>query len=67
MRSRPSAAATAAGKRGLADAGLAFEEERPLQAKRQKQRNRQAAVRDVVLAGQPLLELGDGDRNGDAH
>ena len=54
-------------KRGFADTGLPFEEQRPLQTKRQKQRDREAAVRDVVLAGQPLLELGDRCWNGDAH
>ena len=67
MRSLSERSRDGRGKRGLADAGLPFEEQRALQAKRQKKRNRKAAVRDVVLAGQPLLKLGDGCRNGDAH
>ena len=55
-----------AGQRGLADAGLAFEEQRPFQAQREKQRDGEAAVRDVVRGGEPLLEIGDGlRRNGD--
>ena len=39
------------GERGLADAGLALEEQRPFEPKRQKQRNRQTAIRDVMLIG----------------
>ena len=36
-------------QRGLTHAGFAFEKERPLEAKRQKQRNRETAVGDVVV------------------
>ena len=55
-----------AGQRGLADAGLALEEQRPLQAKREKQGDRQAAVRHVVRGGEALLKVGDRlRRNGD--
>ena len=54
------------GQRGLADAGLALEEQRPLQAEREKQRNGKAAVRHVVLVGEALLKVGDGsEKNGD--
>ena len=54
------------GKRGLAHAGLALEEERPFQTQRQKHRNGQAPVRHVMLLGQPLLQVGDGSgKNGD--
>jgi hypothetical protein len=49
-----------AGKRRLADARLSLEEERPLQPKRQEERNSQALVGDVVLRRQPLLQIGDG-------
>ena len=52
-------------QRRFADASLAFEEERPLQPKRQKKRNGQPVVCDVVLFGQPRLEVGNGLRNGD--
>ena len=48
------------GQRGLADAGLALEKQRPLQSQRQKQRDGQAAVGDVVLVGEALLEIGNG-------
>jgi len=48
------------GERGLADAGLALEEQRPLQAQRQEQRDREATVGDIVLVGEALLEIGNG-------
>ena len=55
-----------AGQRRLADAGLALEEERPFQSEREKQRHGKAAVRHVVLVGEPLLKVGDGsEKNGD--
>jgi hypothetical protein len=47
------------GERGLADAGLALEKQRALQAKREKQGDREAAVRDVVGRGEALLKFGD--------
>ena len=47
------------GERGLADAGLALEEQRPLQAQRQEQRDGEAAVGDIVLVGEALLEFGN--------
>ena len=50
----------AAGERRLADAGLALEEQRPLQPQREKQRHRQAAVGDVVLGVEAMLKVGDG-------
>ena len=48
------------GERGLADACLAFEEQRPLQSQRQEQRDREATVGDIVLVGEALLEIGNG-------
>jgi hypothetical protein len=52
-------------QRGLPDTSLAFEEERPFQAERKKHGNRQAAVRDVMLPGETVLEVGDGSgKNG---
>jgi len=55
-----------AGKRRLADACLALEEERPLQPEREKQRYGKTTVRQVVLVGEPVSEVGDGSReNGD--
>jgi hypothetical protein len=49
-----------AGQRGLADTGLSFEEQRTPQSKRQEQRHRQPAIRDVAVERQPLLQIGDG-------
>ena len=49
-----------AGQRGLADAGLAFEEQRPAEPEREEERDRQAVVGDVVLRGEPLLQVGNG-------
>jgi hypothetical protein len=48
-----------ASERRLADARLAFQEQRPLEAERQKQRNREPAVGDVMPCGELLLEIGD--------
>ena len=45
------------GQRGLADAGLAFQKERPSQPQRQKQRHRQALVGHVVVVRQPLSQV----------
>lgn len=49
-------------KRGLADARFAFEEERPFEPERQKERNGETAVGDVVLGGQAMLQIGNGFR-----
>jgi hypothetical protein len=38
-------------ERRLADAGFALQKQRPLETKRQKQRNRKASVGDIVLIG----------------
>ena len=46
-------------QRGLANPGFALEKERPPQAECQKDRHRETAVRDVVLVGEALLEIGD--------
>ena len=48
------------GERRLADAGLALEKQRPLQAQRQEQRHRQATVGHVMLGVEALLQIGDG-------
>ena len=48
----------------LADARLAFEEERPLQRQREVDRHRQRAVGDVQLAAQRLLQFVDGRGRG---
>ena len=50
------------GERRLADAGLALEEERPLQPEREEQGNGQTSIRHVVLRGQAPLQIGDGGR-----
>jgi hypothetical protein len=47
-------------KRGLADAGFTFEEERAVQAQRQEDGNGEAVVGDVMLRGQTLLQVLDG-------
>jgi hypothetical protein len=47
-------------KRGLAYARFALEEKRPIQAKREKERDGKTAVGDVVLSGQAMLQIGDG-------
>ena len=53
------------GKRRLAHAGLALEEERPFQSEREKQRHGKATVRQVVLVGEPMSQVGDGsEKNG---
>ena len=63
---RPERGGDRAGQRGLADAGLALEEQRPPQPEREEQRHGQAVVRDVVLGGEPLPQVGDGsEENGD--
>jgi hypothetical protein len=49
-------------QRCLADARLAFEEQRTFEADRKKQRDREAVIGDVVLLGKPLLQVGDGFR-----
>ena len=48
------------GQRGLADAGLAFEEQRPPQFERQKQRHRERAIGDVMVLRKASLDLVDG-------
>ena len=58
----PSAAATAAGERRLADAGLPFEEQRALQRQREEEGDGQAAVGDVVLRAEALLAARKGSR-----
>ena len=45
------------GQRGLADARLALEEQRPFQAQREKQRNNQPGIRDVAFGGEALPEV----------
>jgi hypothetical protein len=57
---RLKAGSNRAGERRLTDARLSLEEERPLQPKRQEERNSQTLVGDVVLRRQPLLQIGDG-------
>jgi hypothetical protein len=47
-------------QRCLADAGLPFQKEWLAQSKREEQRHGEPTVGHVVVAGQPLLELGDG-------
>ena len=48
------------GDLGLADAGLAFEEQRPAHAQRQEQHRRQRAVGEVIRRRQELERLVDG-------
>ena len=48
------------GDLGLADAGLAFEEQRPLELQREVDGDRQPAIGDVALALERLLQLVDG-------
>jgi hypothetical protein len=53
------------GSRGecrLADAGFTFEKKRPLETKREEQRDREPAVGDVLLFGETLLKIGNGCR-----
>ena len=47
------------GDLGLADAGLAFEQQRPLEAQREEDRGREALVGEVLVVGQSLGDLGD--------
>ena len=46
-------------QRGLADAGLALEEQRPAEPEREEEGDGQAVVGDVVLRGQTLLQVLD--------
>jgi hypothetical protein len=46
-------------QRRLADARLAFEEQRPAEPKGQKERDGQPAIGDIGLVRQPLLQIGD--------
>ena len=45
-------------QRGLADAGLALEEQRASETQGQEQRDRQALVGDVALVAEPLAQVG---------
>ncbi len=56
-----------AGQRGLPDAGLAFEEERPSEPEREEHGHGEAVVGDVVLRGQPLLQVLDRAAEGGVH
>jgi hypothetical protein len=56
-----------AGQRGLPDAGLAFEEERPSELEREEHGHGEAVVGDVVLRGQPLLQVLDRDAEVGVH
>src|SRR5258706_1533239 len=55
------------GDLGLADAGLAFQEERPLHGEREEKRSREAAIGDIVAGAQELLRLIDGSWSGAGH
>ena len=52
------------GDLGLADAGLAFEEQRPAHFQSEKQHGRERAVADIAPGGQQLLGGVDGGRQG---
>ena len=52
------------GDLGLADAGLAFEEDRPVHLQRQEQHRRQRAVGEIAGLAEELQCGVDGDRNG---
>jgi hypothetical protein len=49
-------------KRSLADARFTFHEERPFEPEREKERDGETAVGDVVLGGQAMLQIGNGFR-----
>ena len=55
------------GQRGLADAGLALEEQRPAEPQREEERHREAVVGDVMLRGKTLLQVLDGAAEGGGH
>ncbi len=52
------------GDLGLADAGLTFEEQRPLHTQREKQHGRQRPVRHIVRPGQEIERIVDRPRRG---
>ena len=52
------------GDLGLADAGLAFQKQRPAHPERQKQHGRQRAVGDIMAGGEKLQRVVDGRRDG---
>src|SRR5262249_9468346 len=45
------------GERRLPDAGLSFEEQRPFETQREKERHGETAVRYVSVLGEPTLEV----------
>ena len=64
MSGLPSARGEHLGDLGLADAGLAFEEQRPAELEREEHRRREAALRDVVVGGEQFEGCIDGGGNG---
>ena len=55
------------GQRGLPDAGLSFDKQRPTEPKRQEEGDGEAVVGDVVLRGQALLQFLDGAAEDGVH